>query len=259
MHIFIFIISICGFITLIIWGIKMSSPTYIGKYGEKRVAHKLNWLPKEYITLNDILLPTTYGTSQIDHIVVSPYGIFIIETKNYKGWIFGHEKSENWKQSLLGKKTFWGWSSEQYNFKNPIHQNRAHSNAVKAILADIGDFKIIPMVVFSNRAELNITTPNHIVINWNHLRSTIKEFDVLTILDVDIQKIVERLTSSNITSEDSRSKHIQNIQTNIKRTHLAIANNQCPKCGGTLIERNGRFGSFLGCSNYPKCKFTHNK
>lgn len=79
----------------------MSSPDNIGKAGEKRVARKLDWLPKEYIILNDIMLPTQYGTTQIDHIVVSPYGIFVIETKNYKGWIFGHENSEEWKQSLL--------------------------------------------------------------------------------------------------------------------------------------------------------------
>ncbi|MBE6181915.1 MAG: NERD domain-containing protein [Rikenellaceae bacterium] len=47
--------------------------------------------------------------------------MFVIETKNYKGRIFGHEDAEEWKQSLLGKKTFWGWSSEQYKLRNPIH------------------------------------------------------------------------------------------------------------------------------------------
>ena len=64
----------------------MSSPENIGKVGEKRVARKLDWLPKEYITLNDIMLPTQYGTTQIDHIVLSPYGIlepvFVDESRN---------------------------------------------------------------------------------------------------------------------------------------------------------------------------------
>lgn len=117
------IIIICIFVLLVTFKIWMSSPKNIGKFGEKRVARKLDWLSKEYTTLNDILLPTHYGTTQIDHIVVSPYGIFVIETKNYKGWIFGHENSEEWKQSLLGKKRFWGWSSEQHKFRNPIRQN----------------------------------------------------------------------------------------------------------------------------------------
>ena len=62
----------------------MSSPENIGKVGEKRVARKLDWLSKEYIILNDIMLPTQYETTQIDHIVISPYGIFVIETKNLR-------------------------------------------------------------------------------------------------------------------------------------------------------------------------------
>lgn len=132
------LLYICIIILLVFWRIWSSNPTNIGKSGEKKVARKLNWLSEEYVTLNDILLPTRYGTTQIDHIVVSPFGIFIIETKNYKGWIFGHQNSEEWTQSLLGKKTFWGWSSEQHKFRNPIRQNIAHSIAVKDILKDIG-------------------------------------------------------------------------------------------------------------------------
>lgn len=99
------ILFICIAVLLIVWRVWLSKPENIGKMGERRVARKLNWLSNEYITLNDVLLPTRYGTTQIDHIVVSPYAIFVIETKNYKGWIFGHQDSEEWKQSLLGKKT----------------------------------------------------------------------------------------------------------------------------------------------------------
>ncbi|MBE6286353.1 MAG: NERD domain-containing protein [Bacteroidales bacterium] len=117
------IIIIGIFILFAAWNIWWSSPQNIGKRGERRVARKLDWLSQEYITLNDLLLPTRYGTTQIDHVVVSPYGIFVIETKNYKGWIFGHENSEEWRQSLLGKKRFWGWSSEQHKFRSPIRQN----------------------------------------------------------------------------------------------------------------------------------------
>jgi DNA topoisomerase I len=34
---------------------------------------------------------------------------------------------------------------------------------------------------------------------------------------------------------------------------------KCPRCGGNLVEREGKFGKFLGCRNYPKCKFTKSK
>lgn len=252
------IIIICIFVLLVAFKIWMSSPKNIGKFGEKRVVRKLAWLSKEYITLNDILLPTHYGTTQIDHIVVSPYGIFVIETKNYKGWIFGHENSEEWKQSLLGKKRFWGWSSEQHKLRNPIRQNAAHVRAVKAILKEIGDFPIIPIVVFADSAELNITTPNHIVINWCNLRSAIKSYRTPSISPEDIQRIVSRISSANITTEGSRESHIRNVQIAQQNRDMAITNGKCPKCGGSLVERRGRYGSFLGCSNYPKCRFTHN-
>lgn len=236
-----------------------SSPQNIGKKGEKRVARKLDWLSKEYITLNDILLPTNYGTTQIDHVVVSPYGIFVIETKNYKGWIFGHENSEEWKQSLLGKKKFWGWSSKQYKLINPIRQNAAHARALKKILKEVGEFTIIPIVVFSDNAELNITTPNHIVVNWGDLRSTIKSYRTPNISQEDIHRIVNIISSSNITTKEDREKHILNIKNIQRNKHTAIANRICPKCGGDLVERRGKYGNFLGCSNYPKCRFTLNK
>lgn len=90
---FVFLILI----VFVVFGAYMSSPKNIGKMGEKLVAMKLYWLSGEYIVLNDVLLPAKNGTSQVDHIVVSPYGIFVIETKNYKGWIsVGQARSINW-------------------------------------------------------------------------------------------------------------------------------------------------------------------
>jgi hypothetical protein len=56
-----------------------------------------------YIDLNNVTIPTTNGTTQIDHVIVSRYGIFVVETKNMQGWIFGSEKSPQWTQSIFGK------------------------------------------------------------------------------------------------------------------------------------------------------------
>ena len=250
------VLIIILFIGLVVWRVIMSSPDNIGKVGEKRVARKLDWLSKEYIVLNDIMLPSQYGTTQIDHIVVSPYGIFVIETKNYKGWIFGHENSEEWKQSLLGKKRWYGWSSEQHKFRNPIRQNQSHTRAIKRLLTGLGDFRIIPIVVFSDRAELNITTPNHIVVNWSSLRSAIKQFDVPCVPEQYIRKIVDKISSANIVEEKSREAHTYSVQQTQQRKRQMIANGICPQCRSALVERNGRYGRFLGCSNYPRCKFT---
>ena len=128
-QIFAPLLSNLGWIVLLFVAItlvKFFKPFLKGKIGEFAVStHVKLYLDKEnYILLNDCTLPDEQNqTTQIDHILLSPYGIFVIETKNYKGWIFGHENSEEWKQSLLGKKRFWGWSSEQHKFRNPIRQN----------------------------------------------------------------------------------------------------------------------------------------
>lgn len=255
-----FIASLIIIILLLLFVIRtiigIYSPENIGKYGEKRVAWKLDWLSNEYVTLNDVLLPTNYGTTQIDHIVISPYGIFVIETKNYKGWILGNEKSEMWTQSLYGKKPLWGWSSVQYKLRNPIKQNTAHVIAISQLLDEVDDSAIIPIVVFSDSADLKITTYNHIVINWCSLRSTIKSFKTQLIKQEDIQKIVDKISAANIKTRDSKDKHIMSIQETLQNKKTAIANGECPRCGGYLVERQGRYGSFYGCSNYPKCRFT---
>ncbi len=251
------ILFICIVFLIVVRRVWLSKPENIGKMGERRVAHKLNWLSNEYITLNDVLLPTHYGTTQIDHIVVSPYGIFIIETKNYKGWIFGHQDSEEWKQSLLGERKIWGWSSKQHKFRNPIRQNLAHFIAVRDILKDVGEFTIIPIVAFSDRADLNITTPNHTVINWCNLRDVIKSYKTPTISPDNVKQIVTKLSTANITTKGSRDIHIQQVQTIQHHRDVAILNHRCPKCGGNLVERIGKYGNFLGCSNYPNCKFTY--
>lgn len=247
-------------IVLLVVGVKIyfSMPKTIGDYGELKVSYKLSWLSDEYVVLNDILLPTYYGTTQIDHIVVSPYGIFVIETKNYKGWIFGHEKSENWKQSLLGKRVFWIWTSNQYKFRNPIRQNSAHVKALESLLKHIGDFTIIPIVVFSDDATLNITTPNNIVVNERNLRNVIKLYKTICIDSDTIQEIVNQITAANITDKEIRKNHVANIRNIQHKKDQLISNNICPKCGNILIERTGRYGSFLGCSNYPKCTYTRN-
>lgn len=254
----IYILILLGIVGLAVLKVVFSSPDRIGKSGERRVARKLEWLSEEYIVLNDIMLPTQYGTTQIDHVVVSPYGIFVIETKNYKGWIFGHENSEEWKQSLVGKKKWYGWSSEQHKFRNPIRQNKAHTIAIKNLLSELGDFMIIPIVVFSNHADLKITAPNYLVVNWSDLRSVIRQHSNPCISESSIKAIIAKLDSANIKEEEVRQTHVTSVQRNLMQREQAIEKRICPKCGAALVERHGRYGTFLGCSSYPKCKFTVN-
>ena len=81
----------------------LQNPKVKGRIGERAVRSVIGKdLDEEtYIEFHDLIIPSRSGTTQIDHIYVSVFGIFVIETKNYTGWIFGSEKQSKWTQSRL--------------------------------------------------------------------------------------------------------------------------------------------------------------
>lgn len=221
-----------------------------GKAGEKTVARKLSRLPKdEYKVLNNIMLTTPKGTTQIDHIVISTYGIFVIETKNYNGWIYGGEESECWTQNIYGHK---------HQFYNPILQNAGHVRTLRRTLSEYELPPIIPIVAFSNKATLRISFRNSNVIYWNRLNRFITQFTECRISSEQVKDIYYKLQSVQIEqSKENRKHHIRNIRTVQERKHDAVASSKCPRCGHNLVLRKGKYGQFYGCSNYPNCKYTH--
>ena len=100
--------------------------------------------------LNNITLKTDNGTTQIDHILVSCFGVFVIETKHYTGWLFGDAKSKQWTQVIFGTK---------HRFQNPLHQNFKHIKAVQALLDFLPSEQITGLVVFTNTAEFKTNYP----------------------------------------------------------------------------------------------------
>lgn len=90
-----------------------------GKIAENRVHNKLVKLSKEYHVIDNALFESNGRSTEIDHIVVSPYGVFVIETKGYQGWISGSEYGEYWTQNIYGNKN---------QLYNPILQNEAMSD-----------------------------------------------------------------------------------------------------------------------------------
>jgi restriction system protein len=99
--------------------IKLFAPNIKGKTGEGLVnlAAKLRLDRTVYHLIKDVTIPTKRGTTQVDHIIVSKFGLFVIETKNYKGWIFADAKSAKWTQVHFKQK---------HQFQNPLRQNYAH-------------------------------------------------------------------------------------------------------------------------------------
>lgn len=135
---------------------KIKSEFYQQNEAELKVREELNNLDKsKYYVMHDITLPTSEGTTQIDHIVFGQNGIFVIETKGHKGWIFGSEKDKNWTQALPGGKKF--------KFYNPIIQNENHiKNIVKIIATPL--WAIRSIIVFSSpEADIKTNLPNHVI------------------------------------------------------------------------------------------------
>lgn len=121
-----YIVGIILFLVLIIF-IRLKMPMWKGKYSEKLVNNKIQELPEEYVIFNDLLFESNGYSTQIDHIVVSPYGVFVIETKGYKGWILGGENSEYWTQTIYKSK---------HQFYNPI-KTECRSCKISASLTQV--------------------------------------------------------------------------------------------------------------------------
>ncbi len=220
-----------------------------GKIAEKMVHHKLMRLPEEYHVIDDVLLMSNGRSTQIDHIVVSPYAVFVIETKGYKGWILGGENAEYWTQIIYKRKS---------TFYNPIHQNDGHIRFLKFLLKDLGNIPFVPIVVFNNEADLKVYVNNHIVVNRYYLKDTFLHYKD-TVISQEL-KTISRIEASSRTQEKGAIReHKYNAKSKQYDTRNKIQHGVCPRCGGMLVERRGKYGRFYGCSNYPKCTFTLNK
>jgi len=195
-------------IVFLVMGVyKLVVPLVKGMLGEFLVRCRLLVLPfDKYKVLNDIMLKTKRGTTQIDHIVVSIYGIFVIETKNYKGKIIGTGNRQEWIKSVHGAR---------YYFKNPVLQNKGH---VRAVVKNLGikDEFIIPIVVFSNECRLNVKT-NSIVIRLDKLVSTIKGVRTPCFTKEQVRSLVRQLKALNQRGYIAKIKHIQYVREKEKK------------------------------------------
>ena len=219
------------------------TPEEKGAMGEKMVAKALGGTieGKQYL-INDIILVDGKKTSQIDHIFINNYGIWVIETKNYAGMIFGQEKSNSWTQVLAYGKT-------KNRLYNPIKQNNTHI----FMLNKIAKLKIElhNIVVFANESVdiSNVNAKN--VFNIKQLKQAVNTYTGLNLSGMQMEEYYNRILNATIGKNVSMKEHISNIQA----MKSDIAHDICPRCGGRLVKRTGKSGTFTGCSNYPKCRF----
>ena len=208
------------------------------------LANRLVLDDKIYTSINNVTIPTSHGTTQIDHVIVSPYGLFVVETKNMKGWIFGDERSKQWTVSVFGSK---------HRFQNPLHQNYRHTMALSEFL-DVDHSKLQSVVMFWGDAEFKTPMPANVMTQG--YGSYIKSKQDVLFSDEEVVQLVEALRTGMLPKTwATRSAHIQSL----KERHSSSTT--CPKCGSPLVQRTAKSGlnagkPFLGCSGYPKCRHT---
>jgi len=219
--------------------------SFKGWVGEMQgsLAAKIRLDSQIYKSINNVTIPTSNGTTQIDHVIVSRYGIFVVETKNIKGWIYGDEKQAKWTQVLYGKK---------FRFQNPLLQNYWHTKALAEFLG-IEHSRIHSVVMFWSECEFKTPMPPN-VLNRGY-SAHIKSKSEVLFTDEEVDQICEVIRAGILPKGwSTRRQHLNSLKERFSSDTI------CPKCGAELILRTARKGpnagkQFFVCSRYPSCRY----
>ncbi|MCB1740930.1 MAG: NERD domain-containing protein [Gammaproteobacteria bacterium] len=217
-----------------------------GKRGERRVSSRLSRAldAATYRVIDDVTLPTRNGTTQIDHLVVSPHGVFVIETKNFSGWIFGREDQQRWTQVLYERKS---------SFFNPIRQNRHHIKTVQS-LCHLRPDQTFGYVVFTGDSTFKTDMPASVVQGVPDLVRLIESRTERVLSNAEVTRVLKDIASRRLKpGRDTDRLHRQHATESARRRSTG-----CPHCGSSMVERTNRATGevFLGCHRYPDCKGT---
>ena len=243
---------------------------WVGKHGEKLTERELKlveFLGRKGKTLRNVYIPKEDGeTTEIDVMYITQKGIFVFESKNYSGWIFGDEKSQYWTAMLPNK--------QKNRFYNPVKQNRSH---IKWLSKYVGEnIPLFSIIVFSERCELKkieIESKDIKVIKRDRVYATVRDIWEVSkdlVSDKILEELYEKLKRLTNADEAVKAAHIENIEKRYKKSDSPILKNNtkqkikiCPRCGRELILRTAKKGDnaeqqFYGCSAFPKCRYIEN-
>lgn len=196
------ILIVCLAVAAIIKALK-SSKTIKGAVGEgllKLHLRKLN--ADQYHIINDITLPTQKGSTQIDHIVLSTYGIFVIETKNMQGWIFGSANQKQWTQKLY---------KQSFKFQNPLHQNFKHTQTLIDLIG-LDKTKVFSIIAFDEKATFKTELPEN-VLHYHEVAKYIQQHQQALFTDSEIVSIQQQIAAiQKPTNAQTKREHIQHLK-----------------------------------------------
>ena len=218
-----------------------------GWFGEKKATFMM-WLSLDsqiYHRFHNTIIPSSNGTTQIDHILVSRYGVFIVETKNKSGWIFGDENQAEWTQVIYGKK---------YQFQNPLRQTYRQKKILSQFI-QVEESQVHPVIYFAGDCKFKTQLPSNVLSSG--VGSHIKGFTAEVFTPEEVSRVIAVLGQHQNESKTTNSDHVRSLRERHNSTTT------CPNCGGSLKLKSAKNGiragqQFLGCENYPRCRFTRN-
>lgn len=180
----------------------MAKPSSKGQDGEIRVALDIATLNRNiYHAVHNVTVKVDDGTTQIDHVVISKYGIFVVETKNYTGWIFGKEREPKWTRTVNGKSD---------SFQNPIRQNIRHIKSLSELLG-VDEYLFHSVIAFCGDAEFKTPMPANVLIAGyaNYIRSK----HITLFSDIEATTLAEKLKSSMLERGDETDRiHLESLR-----------------------------------------------
>ena len=225
-------------------------PKLKGRLGEAGINFMVRRFldPTVYHLIPDVMLPTSDGTTQIDHVIVSRYGIFVLETKTYKGWIYGAEREAQWTQVIFRRRE---------RFQNPIRQNYKHTKTL-ADLTGIPHECFRSLVVFVGDCSFKTDMPANVVYMRDFVRY-IKGCQTAIIQDEQVPEIVNAIREwAGTLTKAQKAGHVAHVREKKAPVSAQGQAPTCPRCGETMVLRTSRKddGQFWGCPKYPACRGT---
>ena len=260
-----------------------------GLYGEYLTYKYLRNMDGYHKFLFNVYLPKVNGeTTEIDVLFISQSGIFVFESKNYSGWIFGKENQRQWTMTLPS-----GNKSQKFHFLNPIMQNELHIKWLKASLSGYEGIAYHSIIAFSDRCTLKkieLTEHKAEVIKRSSVKRCVEKIskqNTAILTEPLIQEIYDKLYPLTQVSVEQKQKHIDDIKKDkpvpmvesvdaplpvIDEPEMQIvetvevqnrddSKRYCTKCGKEMVLRTAKTGEnagkqFWGCSGFPKCRNT---
>ncbi|MDO3720663.1 nuclease-related domain-containing protein [Marinobacter sp. chi1] len=182
----------------------IKSPWLKGKFGEFLVNLSARWFldKSQYHLIKNVTLPSEDGSTQIDHVLISEFGVFVVETKNMKGWIFGGPHQRFWTQKIY---------RSNHKFQNPLHQNYKHVKTVQTLLG-LGDHQMYSVVVFVGGSTFKTPMPENVTQGLGYVRYIKSQRD-LVLSQEQVAEVREKMASGRLRESFATDRaHVRHVR-----------------------------------------------